>query len=76
MGGLAARPPRYIVLFRRGWPEGGAERVARFPELRRHLDERYRVVRERSAYIVYERRRDASHAPRMRSGGIPGVPRG
>jgi hypothetical protein len=58
MGGLAARPPRYIVLFRRGWPEGGAERVARFPDLRRHLDERYRVVRERPAYIVYEKRRD------------------
>jgi hypothetical protein len=30
---LAARPPRLMVLFERGWPAGGPERVASFPEL-------------------------------------------
>jgi hypothetical protein len=59
MRGLALHPPRFIVLFRRGWPEGGLERVARFPELQRRLDEGYRVVRERPAYIVYEKRPDS-----------------
>jgi hypothetical protein len=58
MRDLTARPPRFVVLFARGWPAGGAERVARFPELGCWLAERYRVVRDRPGYIVYEKRRD------------------
>ncbi|MGH7334330.1 MAG: hypothetical protein ACREKS_16625 [Candidatus Rokuibacteriota bacterium] len=56
---LTARPPRFIVFFRRGWPEGGPERIARFPELERRLAERYRVVHNRPRYMVYEKRRDS-----------------
>jgi hypothetical protein len=54
---LTARPPRFVVLAARGWPEGGPERIARFPELSRWLAEGYRVVEDRPAYIVYEKKR-------------------
>jgi hypothetical protein len=59
MRDLAQHPPRFVVLFRRGWPQGGPERIALFPELDRHLAEGYRIVRERPAYVVYEKRRDS-----------------
>jgi hypothetical protein len=58
MRDLAAHPPRFIVLFERGWPVGGSERVARFPELRRWLAERYRAHLPGAGYTVYEKRRD------------------
>jgi hypothetical protein len=53
---LRARPARLIVLFRRGWPSGGAERVERFPELARLLADRYAIVLDRPDYVVYEKR--------------------
>jgi hypothetical protein len=56
---ITAHPPRFIVLFRRGWPEGGPERIARFPELDRWLGEDYRILHDRPRYIVYEKRRDS-----------------
>jgi hypothetical protein len=56
---LAAHPPRFIVLFDRGWPAGGPERIARFPELERWLAEHYRVHRARPGYTVHEKRRDS-----------------
>jgi hypothetical protein len=56
---LAADPPRFIVLFDRGWPAGGPERIARFPELERWLAEHYRVHRARPGYTVHEKRRDS-----------------
>ena len=49
-----ARPPRFVVLFQQGWPAGGYERVARFPELADRLG-RYRVDARRDGYIVYAR---------------------
>ena len=58
MRDLTARPPRFVVLFDRGWPTGGPERIARFPELARWLTERYRVRPSRPGYTVYEKRRD------------------
>lgn len=57
MGTLQAQPPRYVVVFREGWPGGGAERVQRFPELARLLDEAYEERHARPAYLVYEKRR-------------------
>jgi hypothetical protein len=55
---LAARPPRFVVLFHRGWPVGGPERIARFPALARWLDEGYRARPSHPGYTVYEKRRD------------------
>lgn len=49
-----ARPPRFVVLFEQGWPAGGYERVARFPDLAERLG-RYRVDARRDGYIVYAR---------------------
>jgi len=56
---LAARPPRFIVLFRRSWPRGGPERITLFPELERRLGEDYRIRHDRSHYLVYEKRHDS-----------------
>jgi hypothetical protein len=56
---LAARPPRFIVLFREGWPAGGYERLAAFGELARWLEEGYRLVREGDGYRVYAQRNDS-----------------
>ena len=51
---LAARPPRFIVLFERGWPEGGYERVERFPELARVLTA-YAVHARGQGYVIFAR---------------------
>jgi hypothetical protein len=51
---LDARPPRAIVLFERGWPAGGYERVARFPELAARLA-RYRFAAQGDGYRLYAR---------------------
>ena len=58
MRDLAARPPRFIVVFDRGWPAGGPERLARFSELAQWLAEHYRPGPIRPGYTVYEKRRD------------------
>jgi hypothetical protein len=53
---LDARPPRAIVLFERGWPAGGYERVERFPALAEWLRDRYELVLTRPAYRLYAKR--------------------
>ena len=52
--GFDAHPPKFVVLFERGWPTGGYERVDDFPELRLRLSA-YRVDRRGDGYIVYAR---------------------
>jgi hypothetical protein len=54
LAGLDARPPKFMVLFERGWPGGGYERVEDFPGLRRRLST-YRVDRRGDGYTVYAR---------------------
>lgn len=56
--GLVAHPPRFVVLFARGWPAGGYERVEAFPELARLLATRYRLDREADGFRVYAKRDD------------------
>jgi PHD/YefM family antitoxin component YafN of YafNO toxin-antitoxin module len=51
---LDAHPPKLIVLFERGWPAGGYERVEEFEGLRLRLAT-YRVDRRGDGYIVYAR---------------------
>jgi len=53
--GLDARPPRLIVMFEQGWPAGGWERIARFPELAERLA-RYDLVRPGPGYRIYAQR--------------------
>ncbi|HXH84006.1 MAG TPA: hypothetical protein VNN07_13915, partial [Candidatus Tectomicrobia bacterium] len=53
---LDAAPPRLVVVFARGWPGGGLERVHAFPELAGRLAGRYREVVRRPAYVIHERR--------------------
>jgi hypothetical protein len=57
--GLDLRPPRFIVLFRRGWPSGREERIADFPELARRLATGYVVAVQRPAYVLYAKRDDS-----------------
>ena len=54
LAGFDAHPPKFVVLFERGWPTGGYERVDEFPGLRLRLST-YRVDRRRDGYIVYAR---------------------
>ena len=54
LAGFDAHPPKFVVLFEHGWPEGGYERVDEFPGLRRRLLG-YRVDRRGDGYIVYAR---------------------
>jgi hypothetical protein len=56
MAALRARPPAAVVLFAPGWPEGGYERIAGFPELERWLDDGYRLTEEGDGYRVYVER--------------------
>jgi hypothetical protein len=53
---LDARPPRAIVLFERGWPAGGYERIERFPALAARLRERYVLAVARPGYRIYAQR--------------------
>jgi hypothetical protein len=55
LAGLDQAPPRFVVLFRRGWPRGGAERIDDFPELAERLRDRYRAI-PRPAYVLYAKR--------------------
>jgi hypothetical protein len=56
LSGLDLRPPRYIVVFRTGWPTGGYERLERFPELARRLETGYVVDVRRPTYVIYAQR--------------------
>jgi hypothetical protein len=53
---LAARPPRFIVLFERGWPAGGYERVEQFPELAQAL-RAYAVDARGDGYVIFVSKR-------------------
>jgi len=54
--GLRATPPVAVLLFERGWPAGGYERLAAFPELDAWLRAGYRLALEGSGYRIYARR--------------------
>jgi hypothetical protein len=54
--GLDLRPPRLIVLFKRGWPAGREERIADFPELATLLEQRYVIAATRPDYVLYAKR--------------------
>jgi hypothetical protein len=56
---LAARPPRFVVLFERGWPESRNGRLQRFPELARRLETAYRISQRRTEYVIYAKRHDS-----------------
>lgn len=56
VSGLDLRPPRYIVVFRQGWPSGGYERIDGFPEFSRLLATRYGIDMRRPAYTIYAKR--------------------
>ena len=55
---LDRHPPRVIVLFERGWPAGGYERVERFPTLAERLRARYQPPITRAGYRLYAKRND------------------
>lgn len=55
---LTARPPRFVVLFERGWPAGGYERFDTFPELAIPLAMHYRRARTGDGYLIYAKRGD------------------
>lgn len=54
-----ARPPRAVVVFERGWPAGGYERLERFPALAERLRRDYRIVARGDGYRVYAQRDDS-----------------
>jgi len=54
IAGFDAHPPKFVVLFERGWPAGGYERIDGFAALRLRLSV-YRVDRRGEGYIVYAR---------------------
>jgi dolichyl-phosphate-mannose-protein mannosyltransferase len=56
MAGLDLSSPRFVVLFRRGWPSGREERIHTFPELSRLLAERYVIAAPREDYVLYAKR--------------------
>jgi hypothetical protein len=53
MDALRTRPPAAVVVFERGWPTGGYERVTAFPELQRWLLGGYRLAEEGDGYRLY-----------------------
>ena len=53
MDALRTRSPAAVVLFERGWPAGGYERVEAFPELQRWLSKEYRLAEESDGYRIY-----------------------
>jgi len=55
---LRRRPPGFLVVFERGWPRGGYERVAAFPDLHAWIETAYTLEAERGGYRIYARRRD------------------
>jgi hypothetical protein len=59
MDALRRRPPAAVVVFVPGWPEGGYERIAQFPELERWLRDGYQVTEEADGYRLYVERAPA-----------------
>src|SRR5262245_22664527 len=59
LGALRARPPRFIVVFERGWPNGGVERIDTFPELRQLLERAYRPDVVGDGYVIHAKRDDS-----------------
>ena len=53
---LRAHPPRAIVVFERGWPRGGYERLDSFPALGAFLNENYKEATHGDGYVVHARR--------------------
>ncbi|MBI5627273.1 MAG: hypothetical protein HY953_00010 [Candidatus Rokubacteria bacterium] len=53
---VRARPPAFVVVFEKGWPQGGYERIERFPELSVWLRSEFRMDREGDGYRIYEKR--------------------
>jgi hypothetical protein len=53
---LRAAPPTVVVLFRRGWPHGGYERLAAFPALEAWLRDGYRPGVEGDGFRIFARR--------------------
>jgi hypothetical protein len=53
MDALRARPPAAVVVFEEGWPSGGYERLAQFPELEQWLGAEYRVAEDGDGYRLY-----------------------
>ena len=64
MDALRAHPPAAVVVLERGWPEGGYERLAEFPELERWLQDDYRVAEEGDGYRLYVARTTTRRARR------------
>jgi len=56
LSALGRRPPEFLVVFERGWPRGGFERLAAFPALSAWIEEGYVLERERDGYRIYARR--------------------
>jgi hypothetical protein len=53
MDALRAHPPAAVVVLERGWPTGGYERLAEFPELERWLVNDNRLSEEGDGYRLY-----------------------
>jgi hypothetical protein len=58
LDGLRARPPGAVVLFEEGWPDGGYERLARFPALARWVETGYELTETGPGFRIYAARRD------------------
>ena len=56
MAALRRRRPAAVVLFTPGWPSGGYERVAGFPELDAWLRDGYQVSEEGDGFRLYVER--------------------
>jgi len=56
--GLDARPPRCIVVLDEGWPAGGQERIAAFPELADRLGRGFRPAARGDGWVIHAQRDD------------------
>ena len=56
IAGFDAHPPAFVVLFERGWPAGGYERVATFPALASALASSYTVAARHDGYLIFAKR--------------------
>ena len=75
---LRAHPPKLVILFKDVWPNTGneADRIKRFPELEKWLDENYRVDLDRdelkyagdlnARYRIYVQKADSQGHPGVR----------
>ncbi len=52
---LVSRPPRFLVIYRRGWPDGEYERIERFGELSDWIDRNYTLHAEEDEYRILEK---------------------